>query len=87
MSPIRTEKKHHLPRLSSGLFIQIDHVNNDGPLDRWYGKIPYIAYLKKVAEDATGRYQILCHNCNWIKRRETAQEMNEELRRIAYVKV
>jgi hypothetical protein len=28
------------------------------------------AYLKGVLADADGRYQLLCANCNWIKRAE-----------------
>jgi hypothetical protein len=51
----------------------IDHVNGDGKDDRWYGKMPYAKFLDKVVADKTGRYQILCQNCNWIKRWENKE--------------
>jgi hypothetical protein len=56
---------------------QIDHVNNDGSKDRPYdsktGHRIYpssIGYLRKVLNDTSGSFQILCANCNWIKRIE-----------------
>lgn len=53
----------------------VDHVNGDGALERKI-KTSVIAYYKKIINDAEGRYQILCHNCNWIKRFE-----NNEIRK------
>ncbi len=47
--------------------LQVDHVNSDGYLERV--KTGSGSYYKRVVKDATsGRYQILCANCNWIKR-------------------
>jgi hypothetical protein len=61
--------------------LQIDHVNGDGYKDakrapncaggrtRKYGSLG--TYYKIVVQQAdSGRYQLLCANCNWIKRDE-----------------
>jgi hypothetical protein len=52
--------------------LQIDHVNGNGLKER---KIfpSYSTFLKHVLEEITKgsrEYQLLCANCNWIKRRE-----------------
>lgn len=46
--------------------LQIDHVNNDGFKER--NALTNSSYLKKVLADKEGNYQLLCANCNWIKR-------------------
>lgn len=46
--------------------LQIDHVNDDGYVDQENRKP--ITFLRLVLEDTLGRYQLLCANCNWIKR-------------------
>jgi hypothetical protein len=48
--------------------LQIDHVNNGGHKE--YKKMSEFRYYKMVLEDTSGKYQILCANCNWIKRYE-----------------
>ena len=53
--------------------LQIDHVNSDGSSHRekMYGNI--VAYHKEIRESVIsgeGRFQILCANCNWIKRHD-----------------
>lgn len=51
--------------------LQIDHVSGGGVkeiihvLNRNKSK-----YYKQVYEDTAGKYQLLCANCNWIKRHE-----------------
>jgi hypothetical protein len=55
--------------------LQIDHVNNDGYSDR-RAKLSRHLFLRKVLADEIGAYQLLCANCNWIKRFE-----NEENKR------
>lgn len=55
--------------------LQIDHVFSDGAKDRKRFKNPYQLY-KIVLKDKSNRYQLLCANCNWIKRYE-----NNELAR------
>lgn len=46
--------------------LQIDHVNGDGAKERGRNQ----AFYKRILADDGGRYQILCANCNWIKRHE-----------------
>lgn len=54
--------------------LQVDHVFNDAPEDKTIygvgrgGCGGSIKFLRFVLEDNSGRYQILCSNCNWIKR-------------------
>lgn len=47
--------------------LQIDHINGGGRIDR-NGKVT--AFYKKVLMDNKGIYQLLCANCNAIKRIE-----------------
>ena len=46
----------------------IDHINGGGYNELKSGSV--YKYYKKVIEDKNNTYQILCHNCNWIKRSE-----------------
>jgi hypothetical protein len=46
--------------------LQIDHVFGGGEAER---KTLHIqAFLKKVLADTSGKYQLLCASCNWLKR-------------------
>lgn len=38
-----------------------------------YGKIGYVTYHLRAIMDTTGKYQLLCANCNWIKRHEKGE--------------
>lgn len=49
----------------------IDHVNGGGKKER-ETLSPY-TLLKRVLSDETNAYQILCQNCNWIKRHENRE--------------
>ena len=52
--------------------LQIDHVFGGG--NQEHSKIKNnCAFLRKVLEDLNGEYQILCANCNWIKRYERTE--------------
>ena len=58
--------------------LQVDHVRGGGSKERKKNKNSYQAY-KLVLTDTTGKYQLLCANCNWIKRyenNEVAQRTN-----------
>lgn len=57
--------------------LQIDHVLGDGNIERSKTKWAFgtATYYRKVLADKTGKYQILCANCNCIKRIEN-NEMN-----------
>lgn len=46
--------------------LQVDHVYGDGSKER--KELNISAFYLKVLADATGAYQLLCANCNWIKR-------------------
>jgi len=49
--------------------LQIDHIEGGGMKDiRSFGNMR--TYYKNVMNDKTAKYQILCANCNWIKRHE-----------------
>ena len=50
--------------------LQIDHVNGGGIKDRNEGGI---TYYRKVLNDSVGKYQLLCANCNVIKRIENEE--------------
>lgn len=55
--------------------LQIDHVNGGGNKELNSLKIGGSrgSYYKVVLGDTTGKYQILCANCNWIKRYENKE--------------
>ncbi len=48
--------------------LQIDHMNGGGR--RELKQIGYKGIIKKVLRGETDGYQLLCSNCNWIKRYE-----------------
>lgn len=49
--------------------LQIDHVKGDGAEDFKKGiRNGSTPLYKAVLADTDGRYQLLCANCNWIKR-------------------
>lgn len=49
--------------------LQIDHVNGGGNKELRSG-INSFTYLKNVLSNKTGKYQLLCANCNWIKKHD-----------------
>jgi hypothetical protein len=53
--------------------LQIDHVNGGGCKER-KNRVTVLTFLKKVLADTEGNYQLLCANCNWIKRKENNEE-------------
>jgi hypothetical protein len=53
--------------------LQIDHVNGLGSQERRTFKDTY-QYTKQCMSDTTGKYQLLCANCNWIKRYKNYEE-------------
>jgi hypothetical protein len=52
--------------------LQIDHVNGGGHKEHNKYKSG-TSFLKKVLADTKGDYQLLCANCNWIKRFEKGE--------------
>jgi len=56
--------------------LTIDHKNNDGYRER-KTKTNYQIYksiIKLPFEEARKGYQVLCHNCNWIRRYNSEDE-------------
>jgi len=56
--------------------LQIDHVNSDAFKDRKLkhkGSYLYYKYVIKEIKKGSKRYQCLCANCNWIKRKENKE--------------
>jgi len=51
--------------------LQIDHVNGGGAQE--IRNTEAVKYYKAVLADQTGKYQLLCANCNWIKRSENRE--------------
>lgn len=60
--------------------LQIDHINGGGGAEfKNASSNNKRFYYKKVIESITkqeGKYQLLCANCNWIKRSENKNESN-----------
>lgn len=52
--------------------LQFDHINENGlkDLKRFGNKNAMLYYYSKHPEEAREKLQILCANCNWIKRAE-----------------
>lgn len=48
-------------------FLTIDHVNNDGGVERKATKYQIGIYQKIIAQNFPASYQILCYNCNCAK--------------------
>lgn len=53
--------------------LQIDHINGGGNQERKQLSCGPTGYYKLVIEDTTGKYQLLCANCNMIKRIENGE--------------
>ena len=47
--------------------LQIDHVHGGGNKELRSG-LSYYTHSRNVMSDTTGKYQLLCANCNWIKK-------------------
>lgn len=45
-------------------FLTIDHVNNDGNIDRLKRKASYQVYKQIIDDGFPDRFQLLCWNCN-----------------------
>lgn len=55
--------------------LQIDHVHGGGSKERrLIGRGNGATFYKKVLADTENKYQLLCANCNWIKRYENKED-------------
>jgi len=61
--------------------LQIDHIYGDGMKEyrQFRSKYSLYRYYLKNPELASGRLQILCANCNWIKKDERGEHPNVSL--------
>lgn len=50
--------------------LQVDHVDNDGCKDPYRKGRRRTAFMQAVLRDTSGRFQLLCANCNTIKAHE-----------------
>lgn len=55
--------------------LQIDHINGGGCKERKIGVHSMIAYYSSHPDEAREKLQILCANCNWIKRVENKEHV------------
>jgi len=87
LSKLRTKKEIHSLLggvcvkcgFSDGRALQIDHINGGGYQERKGYQTNPKAYYRNILQsikDNKNKYQLLCANCNWIKRFE-----NNEIRR------
>lgn len=51
--------------------LEFDHINDDGAADRkrFGGARTMLLYFLEHPDEARQRLQLLCRNCNWLKRR------------------
>jgi hypothetical protein len=59
--------------------LNIDHINDDGAKERigYNNRMFYDKLLKMTDEELFSRYQVLCANCNSIKRLEKLEQYKE----------
>ena len=64
--------------------LQIDHVFGGGSKSRKEKRIvSYKAYSKIIKENPQ-EYQLLCANCNWIKRHENGEEASQNRKTLSF---
>ena len=56
--------------------LQVDHINGGGGKEIKTIGSSYPRYYKKILADKDGKYQLLCANCNWIKKDENNENAN-----------
>ena len=59
--------------------LQIDHINGNGLTDFKNGNYVRYRYYVKNPEIAKHNLQILCANCNWIKKYEKSEHPRKEV--------
>lgn len=56
--------------------LQIDHVRGGGNKEReelGSNRAMYVKIIKEIEDGVVGNYQVLCANCNWIKKNENKE--------------
>lgn len=61
---------------SDGRALQVDHIKNNGYVEfkKYTARQIYQRVLKLPPEELKKNYQLLCANCNWIKKYETKEK-------------
>jgi hypothetical protein len=61
--------------------LEFDHINDDGADDRkkFSGARSMLDYYVKNHEEAKERLQLLCRNCNWLKRKGFQDHFSSQL--------
>lgn len=55
--------------------LQIDHINGGGSKEvAIFSRSTYLNRVIKSIKEKEGKYQLLCANCNWIKKSENHNE-------------
>ena len=55
--------------------LQIDHIKGGGSKEN--RKLGWLKMYKKILLDDGSNYQLLCANCNWIKRNENREHIKK----------
>ena len=66
--------------------LQFDHVEGKGcqELRKSVEEKGQRAYYLMIIADKTGKYQLLCANCNWIKKAENGEGCRPDYNRISF---
>ncbi len=59
--------------------LQLDHIDGGGSKDnksRYRGTVQLYKYYLKHPSEANQKYQVLCANCNWVKRYENQESIH-----------
>jgi len=60
--------------------LQVDHINGGGSEDKKSkGRASYFNYVIKSVLKKENKFQLLCANCNWIKRVENNEIRNGKI--------
>lgn len=59
--------------------LQVDHIDGNGGQERRMVRSG-VMYRKIIANPNSGEYQLLCANCNWIKRCEEKEYVRKDKR-------
>ena len=66
--------------ISDKRVLQVDHINGGGLKETNSMTVMYSKYIFESISKGSTKYQLLCANCNWIKRAEN----NENTKRRIY---
>ncbi len=59
--------------------LQIDHVNGGGTKEKKEIKRTYHLFVLEEIKKGSNKYQLLCANCNWIKRYENNEVFKKKV--------